>query len=101
MARSRGSVRYDDLSDGHDSWSWAVRALRAAAEAESQSDAVIAAGLVLQQLDPSALLDVAITMALVPGGLPGRVVTPGTLGWLTAYMAANWPVTAAAGRCSP
>lgn len=82
-------VRLSDLA-GHDSWSWAVRALLAAAEAESQTDAIIAAGRVLQQLEPGALLDVAITMAIVPAGLPDQRVTRSGLEWLTAYMASNW-----------
>jgi hypothetical protein len=82
-------VRLADLG-GIDSWSWAVRAFLAAAEAESQSDAFIAAGRVLQQLEPRALLDVAITMAIVPTALPDQRVTRSRLEWLTAYMASNW-----------
>lgn len=84
-------VRLEDLEAGEDSYAWALRAFRAAALAESRCDAWIDVGAVLERLEPAALLDVAITMALLPAVLPGRAVAPPGLDWLTAQLALRDP----------
>lgn len=83
-ARARVSLR--DLASFRDSWVWAIRAFRAVAAAPTIDDEWIDAGRVLEQLEPAALLDVAITMAKMPANLRGRAVTEANLDRLTVWM---------------
>lgn len=90
MGDERPLVRLEDLS-GEDCWAWAVQALSAVADADSLSDAYIDVGRLFGQLEPAALLDVAITLAVVPRfGLATPHVGRAFLDDLAARMAFRW-----------